>query len=200
MKHKIVQTLEIPEGTTCKYENYVLKCQKDSVETSRKIDVPEIEIKISNEKIDIVCNKGNKNHYKIIMTLQAHIKNLFAGLNEKFVYKLEAVNVHFPMSIKAEGNILKIDNYLGEKVPRFAKILPNVEVKIEGQKITIESNDREAAGQTAANFEKATRLKGRDRRIYQDGIFITEKPQRLSRQANESARIEQEKTGETQNA
>ena len=180
MKQRFEQFLNIPEEVSCTYENRILRCQKDSVQLEREIDVPEIEVNIKDNKINIVCKKGNKNHYKTVMALQAHIKNLFTGLNEKFVYSLEAVNVHFPMSIKVEGNKVKIENYLGEKVPRFAKIIPKTEVKIEGSKITVESHDREAAGQTAANLEKATKLKGRDRRVFQDGIFISSKPRRKS--------------------
>ena len=94
------------------------------------------------------------------------------------MYHLEAVNVHFPMSLKIEGGKLAINNFFGEKTPRYAKILPNVEVKLEGQKIIIISSNKEAAGQTAANFEKATKIKNRDKRIYQDGIYITQKPGR----------------------
>jgi len=85
------------------------------------------------------------------------------------------------MTLKLEGDKLKISNFLGEKISRVAQVLPNVEVEIKGNEITISSHNKESAGQTAANFEKATKVKGRDRRIFQDGIFITHKPGDKSR-------------------
>jgi len=36
----------------------------------------------------------------------------------------------------------------------------------------------EDAGQTAANIERATKIKGFDPRVFQDGIYIIEKPGR----------------------
>lgn len=172
------QTLEIPEGISCTYESFILKCKKDQDETQKEIKVPEVEIIIKDNKITIECKKGNKVHYKKIMAFKAHINNLFKGLNEKYVYELEAVNVHFPMTLKINGELLTIQNFLGEKVPRHAKILPDVKVDIKGQKITISSVNIENAGQTASNFEKATKIKGKDRRIFQDGIHIVSKPRR----------------------
>ena len=47
---------------------------------------------------------------------------MFSGLQNKFVYKLEACNVHFPMTIKIEQGFLIINNFLGEKIPRKAKM------------------------------------------------------------------------------
>lgn len=178
MKKKILEKAEIPEGITCSYSQGFLKCKKDSNELSREINLPRVQVLIEENHVALSCEKGNKIMRKIILSNITHIKNLFLGLEENFVYQLEAVNVHFPMSLKLEGNILTITNFLGEKVPRKAKILPAVEVEIKGQKIIVSSPEKEAAGQTAANLEKATRVKGRDRRIYQDGIFITEKPGR----------------------
>jgi large subunit ribosomal protein L6 len=67
---------------------------------------------------------------------------------------------------------------LGEKIPRYANIISGVEINVKGQEITITSHDIEAAGQTAANIEKATKVRNRDRRIFQDGIYIVEKPGR----------------------
>lgn len=176
MKTKLSEQIEIPEGVSCEFANKILKCKKDGNETSKKIDVPSITVRIVDKNLFLECVKGNKDKYKIIKSYVAHVKNLFGGLEKEYTYDLEYCNVHFPMTMKAEGDKLVINNFLGEKTPRVAKILPGVKVDIKGQKITITSRDKESAGQTAANFEKATKVRFRDRRIFQDGIFITGKP------------------------
>ena len=104
---------------------------------------------------------------------------MIKGVGEDFVYELEICNVHFPMNVKADGNKITIKSFLGETTVRESRIMPNVKVDIKGSQITVSSYDIEAAGQTAANLEKATKLTGRDRRIFQDGISITKKPYRI---------------------
>jgi large subunit ribosomal protein L6 len=134
----------------------------------------------------ILSAEGNKNDYKTIKSYVAHIKNMFHGLSENFVYKLEICNVHFPMTAKVEGSRLVITNFLGEKTPRIANLVPGVEVKVQGNIILVSSPDRELAGQTAANIEKITIITKRDRRVFQDGIFITEKPARSTSESREA--------------
>ena len=178
MKHQILEEIQIPEGVSCEYSDGIIKCKKGTAELSRKVQIPEVEVKITNNEIVFKCEKGNKSRYKVIKANLTHIKNLFEGLEKKFVYKLESCNVHFPISIKVESNEVIISNFLGEKRPRKAKIVTNAAVEIKGSQIIVSSSDLEAAGQTAANLEKATKIRKRDRRIFQDGIFIVEKPGR----------------------
>lgn len=174
MKKQIIEKIEIPQGIECSFENNILECKKDSLHSKRKIDFPGIIAKIENNNL-ILSSKGNKISFKIIKALSAHIKNIFLGLEKKYQYELEACNVHFPMTLKVEKGKLIINNFLGEKTPRTAEILPNVSVEVKGQKITVSSHDKESAGQVAANFEKATKIKSRDRRVFQDGIFLISK-------------------------
>jgi len=93
---------------------------------------------------------------------------------------MEIAYVHFPMTVELdEGkNQITIKNFLGEKKPRICKLIKGADVKIDGKVITVESHNKEIAGQTAANLEKATFVKGKDRRKFQDGIYIVEKPGR----------------------
>ena len=129
-----------------------------------------------HKKIVLTAKGATRRESKMIGTTWAHLKNMVKGLGEEFVYELEVCNVHFPMNVKADGDKITIKSFLGETTERFARIMPGVKVDIKGSHITVSSNDIEAAGQTAGNLEKATRLTGRDRRIFQDGIFITSKP------------------------
>ena len=101
------------------------------------------------------------------------------GVEEGFQYKLQAVYSHFPMTLKVEGDRMVITNLFGEKVPRVAK-LPwspsEVEVKVQNKTdVTVSGVDREKVGQTAANIERSCRIKKRDRRVFQDGIYIVSK-------------------------
>ena len=101
------------------------------------------------------------------------------GLGADFTYKMEVVYSHFPMTVAVKGNIVEINNLAGAKHPRKAKIRGNTKVEIKGKNLTITSQNKEDAGQTTANIEQATKIKGKDIRIYQDGIYITEKPGKI---------------------
>ena len=176
MRQKIQESIEIPAGIHCEFTDKTLTCKKDSLQLQREIKIPSVEFKLENNTIIFTCKKGNKIQYKIIKTYMSHIKNMFRGLQKPFRYKLEVVNVHFPMTLKVEGDQLVISNFLGEKTPRRAKILKDVKVEIKGQEVLVTSPDLELAGQTAANIEKSAYPKSRDRRVFQDGIYITERP------------------------
>jgi large subunit ribosomal protein L6 len=176
MKQKLTEKLEIPAGISCEFSNCVLKCKKDSAELKKNFCIPGHTLKIDGNSIVLEALSGNKKDFKIIKSYIAHLKNMFVGLQNEYVYKLEVCNVHFPITLKVESDKVLISNFLGEKKPRIAKILPGVKVEAKGPKITVTSRDKDLAGQTAANLEKATKIRKRDRRVFQDGIFLTDRP------------------------
>ena len=100
---------------------------------------------------------------------------MFKGANEGFEYKLKILYSHFPMKVDVKEDNLVVDNFLGEKHSRKAKLIQGVEVKINGQDVNVTGIDKEKVSQTAANIEQATRIKNLDPRVFQDGIYITEK-------------------------
>ena len=175
MNKDLSRIIEIPSGVDVVVNGNEVIVKGSGNEIVKKFDVGKVLLAVANNKITISAKNATRRESKMIGTIWACVNNMIKGIGEDFIYTLEICNVHFPMNVKVEGNVVMIKSFIGETVKRVAKILPKVKVDIKGSHITVSSCDVEAAGQTAANLEKATRLTGRDRRIFQDGIFITEK-------------------------
>ena len=172
MRKDISEKIEIPAGIEVEIEKDKIKIKKEKKETERKFSG----FKIKKEENFLILEekKATKNEKKLLKTTKAHIINMIKGLEKNYIYKMQICAVHFPMSVSVDKakNELIVKNYLGGVKPRIAKILPHVEVKIEKEIITVEGHDKEKTGQTAANIEKACRINNRDRRVFQDGIYL----------------------------
>ena len=179
MNKDLERVVEIPEGVEVTINGNEFTVKGNGKELVRTFDIGKVKSVVKDGKITLTAKGATRRESKMIGTIWAHLKNIIKGFGENFVYELEVCNVHFPMNVKLEGDKITIKSFLGETTQRISKVLPNVDVDIKGSKITVTSSNIEAAGQTAANLEKATRLTGRDRRIFQDGIFITAKPGRI---------------------
>jgi len=80
--------------------------------------------------------------------------------------------------VSVSGNNFVVKNFLGEKHPRIVGIDSSTKVKITGTEVSIISPSRELAGMMAGRIEQLCRITNRDRRIFQDGIYIVKKPSR----------------------
>ncbi|MEK6842432.1 MAG: 50S ribosomal protein L6 [Nanoarchaeota archaeon] len=175
MRKEIFQEIEIPHGVEAEIDGDIVKIKGKHGENRKKFNVRKLKIEKRDNKIIIGSKVATKKEKRLINTIVAHIKNMINGIEKGFEYKLKAVYSHFPIIVELHGKEAIIKNFLGEKIPRKTKILPNVDVKIDKDFITVNSSDKESAGQTAANFEKATWIRLKDRRVFQDGIFIINK-------------------------
>jgi large subunit ribosomal protein L6 len=113
----------------------------------------------------------------LVWTFVAHLKNMVKGVTQGYTCRMKICSGHFPMNVSITNNELIIKNFLGEKVPRTVKLAKDVQFKIEGAEIIITGIDKEKVGQNAANIEQLCRVTNRDRRIFQDGIYIKGKPE-----------------------
>ena len=167
--------IEIPEDVNIILKGRTLIFKGKMGEVKREVFNPFLKVKIENNKIVLETLKDNKKNKRILNTFVAHIKNTIKGVREGFVYELKAIYSHFPMSFKIENNKFIIKNFAGGRGLKVAEILPGVKVKVEKQYITVSGPDLRNVSQTAANLENVTRITGKDRRIFQDGIYIIKK-------------------------
>ncbi|MBI2043620.1 50S ribosomal protein L6 [Candidatus Pacearchaeota archaeon] len=175
MRREIFQEIEIPQGVEAEVEGNMIVIKGKHGENRKKFNMRKLKIGKKDNRIFIGSKVATKKEKRLINTIAAHLKNMIKGIEKGFEYKLKIVYSHFPITVELHEKEAVIKNFLGEKIPRKSKILSNVDVKIDKDYIKVFSSNRESAGQTAANFEKATWIRLKDRRVFQDGIFIINK-------------------------
>jgi len=175
MRKEIFQEIEIPEGVNVEIEGKTVIAEGKNGKNLRTFKLGKIKLSKKDNKIVIGHEQSTKTEKKMINSITAHIKNMIKGSQNKFEYQLKICSSHFPINVSIKDNKIIIGNFLGEKIARSAKILEGVDANIEGNLITITSSNKELAGQTAANLETATKIKKRDLRVFQDGIFMISK-------------------------
>lgn len=111
----------------------------------------------------------------LLHTWEAHVRNLAGGVTHGYEAKMKVVAAHFPMKVAAKDGELVIENFLGEKYPRSAPLVPGVTAAVDGDFVTLSGVDVEQVGQSCANIERATRIRDYDPRVFQDGIYIVER-------------------------
>ena len=169
--------INLPEGINASLQDNTVKIEGPQGTLEREFFHPSLEISIDNRIIKIrSTRKENKKIKALMFTWRAHINNMIKGVEKGYEYHLKVYYVHFPMTVKVEGDKIVISNFLGEKGNRYARIIGNTSVEVKGDLIIVKGINKEHVGQTAANIELATKNKGgRDRRKFLDGIYLIKK-------------------------
>ena len=172
---RVMDELEVPKGVSAEFGNSVLTIKGPQGTLKRNFFHPRIKMTAAKSKITVETRMASLKEKALVGTWAAHVRNMIRGVQQPFTYRMKAVYAHFPVKMTLKGNELVIENFLGERHPRRAAILGGTKVTIKGQELELVSISLEEVGQTAANIENATRIRNRDPRVFQDGIFITSK-------------------------
>lgn len=113
--------------------------------------------------------EGEKEYINTVLSL---VESMIKGVTEGYKRELKIIYAHFPISIEVKGETILIKNFQGEKMPRQARLIGDTKLVVKGQSVSVTGSDKEAVGQTIANMRSATKIKDRDDRIFQDGIYI----------------------------
>ncbi len=171
----IVLEVGIPEGVEVNIQGSLLNIKGKNGGIERDFYHPKISIQKLNNNIKIEGKKLNSRERIVVPTFRSLISNSIKGVTNPYVYKLKICSGHFPIKVGMENGKFVIRNLFGEKVPRIVNIPKNVKVNISSNEVSIESVDKEAAGQTAVKIERSAIRPGFDKRVFQDGIYIIKK-------------------------
>jgi large subunit ribosomal protein L6 len=142
---------------------------------ARDFSHAKLKMSYQDRVLRVWAENPRKKRAALVNTIVSHVNNMITGVNTGFTYRLKIVFIHFPMNIQIRDNILSISNFIGERQPRYAKILPGVEVSVEGDDIIVTGNEIELVGQTAANIQQATKIRNKDLRKFLDGVYVYKK-------------------------
>jgi large subunit ribosomal protein L6 len=168
--------INVPQGVTVSLSGATLTTKGQKGQVSREFRFPGIRLSVNEGKVSVEAVKVDKQAKAIVGTYASHINNMMTGVSEGYEYDMKIVYAHFPIQVKVEGKTkVSIGNFLGERKPRYASIMGDSKVVVAGDKVTVTGNNKEHVGQTAANIEQACKIRNRDPRVFQDGVYITKK-------------------------
>ena len=174
---RIEHIVTIPEDVTATIsEDGVVTIKGPKGSLSRHFQSTFITLLQDGNGLTVRVDMPRRKQRALAGTWNAHLNNMVKGVTVGFTYNLKAFYSHFPMTLSVKGNTFVVNNYFGERVPRNADILSGVDVKVNNKvEVVVTGIDKELVGQTAANIEKCATVKNRDRRVFQDGIYLINK-------------------------
>lgn len=170
-----VRSVEIPEGVEVEVEGRVVKVTGEKGMLTRDFSHAPVSILLEGSVVRVRTSWPRKKEASLVGTVSSHIKNMMTGVTKGFVYKLKIVFSHFPISVKVGEKTVSIENFTGERSPRVTKIMGEAKVVVKGEDVVVQGINIEDVSQTAANIQRATKIKLKDPRVFLDGIYVYER-------------------------
>ena len=168
--------VEVPSAVKVGMDGKKIWAEKAGHKLEKAFNLTGLKFEKNDKGVALTIENANRIRIAGLTSIATHIRNMVEGLEKGYMYKLVIVFSHFPINITQKPGIVEINNFLGEKQPRIAKVLgKNTVVQVKGKEITVKGNDLDGVSQTAANLENACRIVIKDSRRFQDGVYIVQK-------------------------
>ena len=172
---EISRTIEIPDGVELNMDNKTVTVKGEKGTLTRDFSFASISMESDGKTVRVWAEWPRKKEASLVGTIHSHIQNMITGVMKGYTYKLKIVFSHFPITVKIQDRSVLVENFTGEKRARRAKILGDVNVKIEPEDLIVKGINLEEVSQTAANIEKVTKVTNKDPRVFLDGIYVYER-------------------------
>jgi large subunit ribosomal protein L6 len=173
MSTKEKAELSIPENVNIIKRDHIVVVTGRKGTISKDIHKLPAAITVTDRTVTIEPEGKRKSDLAITNTAKSIIANMFKGVEKGYVYKLKIVFAHFPISVRVKGREIYVENFIGERSARISHIVGDTtKVSIMGDDVVVEGPSLEDVSQTAANIESSTKVKGKDQRVFLDGLYI----------------------------
>jgi large subunit ribosomal protein L6 len=168
--------IEIPDEVSAEVSNLDLTVEGPNGSVTRTLWYPSVSVSVEDDEVVITADADDAKTNATVGTFESHVSNMIHGVTEGWEYEMEVYYAHFPMQVDVEGDEVVIENFLGERSERRTPLRGDTEVQVDGEVVTLNGPSKEDVGQTAADIEQLTRVTDKDNRVFQDGVYITQKP------------------------
>ena len=169
-------TITLPDDVSATVDHLDLTVDGPDGSVTRRLWYPDIDVSVEDGEVVIASDVEDAKTTATVGTFESHVHNMVDGVTDGWEYKMEVHYAHFPMQVDVEGDEVVIENFLGEKAARRTPIRGDTDVTVDGEEVILTGADKEAVGQTAADIEQLTKVTDKDNRVFQDGVYIVEKP------------------------
>jgi large subunit ribosomal protein L6 len=180
-KEEIFAEIEIPVNVTVRMEGNTFIVDGKLGTLRKDITKLPIAVDVKDKKLVIRPPGTRKKDHAVTNTAKSIIQSMIKGVESGFTYKLKVVYAHFPISVKTKGKEIHVENYFGERAPRVSHVVGDTtKVNVTGEDVIVQGPSLEDVSQTAANIESSTKLKGKDQRVFLDGLYIYSREEGMS--------------------
>jgi len=169
------RVIDVPPDVKATLDGRTLSIKGKLGEAKKHFDKVNVNLSVEGNRIVVSPFSAKKKDNVIINTVSSLVDNMVAGVTKGYTYRLKVVYAHFPITVKTKGDQVLVENFVGERSPRIARIVGDCKVSAEGDDVIVKGVSLEDVGQTAANIELATKIKRKDQRVFLDGIYIYQK-------------------------
>jgi len=175
-KQEIIAEVEAPASVTIEKNGNIIKIKGRLGTIMKDFTKLPATVTVQNNRITVRPYGKRKRDLAMTNTARSIIEGMIKGVEKGYTYKLKIIFAHFPISVKVKGKEVHVENFFGERSARISKILGEAtKVTVAGEDVLVQGPSLEDISQTAANIELSTKTKGKDQRVFLDGLYIYSK-------------------------
>jgi large subunit ribosomal protein L6 len=175
-EQEITAEVEAPASVTIRKEGNFIEVKGKLGKVKKDFTKLPATVTVEGNKITIKPYGTRKRDLAVTNTARSIITAMIKGVEKGYTYKLKIIFAHFPISVKVKGKEVYVENFFGERSARISQIIGEAtKVSVVGEDVVIQGPSLEDVSQTAANIELSTKTKGKDQRVFLDGLYVYSK-------------------------